>query len=120
MIQKENDGVCMSYKLEIKREKDFLSAIVTGIRTSESIKNATREICENCIKNRYTKALVDVRDFKEHISTMNSFDLASVELPDIIRKSIEKVAILDMKGLKNSLNVSNAVSIFLFEYGRQL
>jgi ribosome-interacting GTPase 1 len=87
----------MSYKLEIKREKDFLSAIVTGIRTSESIKNATREICENCIKNKYTKALVDVRDFKEHISTMNSFDLASVELPDIIRRSIKKVAILDLE-----------------------
>ncbi|MDA3884325.1 MAG: hypothetical protein PF638_01905 [Candidatus Delongbacteria bacterium] len=26
---------------------------------------------------------------------------------------------IDMKGLKNSLNVSNAVSIFMFEYGRQ-
>ncbi len=91
----------MSYKLEIKREKDFLYATLKGIRTSESIKNATREICEESIKNQYTKVLVDVRDFKEHISTWDSFDLASVELPDIIRKSIEKVAILDMEGFEN-------------------
>jgi len=100
----------MPYNLEIKREKDFLFAIIKGNRTSESIKNATKEICENCINNQCTKVLVDVRDFKDHISTMNTFDLASVELPDIIRKSIEKVAILDMevfeKGQKFFENVA--------------
>ncbi|MCK5761047.1 MAG: hypothetical protein KAH33_07115 [Candidatus Delongbacteria bacterium] len=32
----------------------------------------------------------------------------------------DKIVEIDMKGLKNSLNVSNAVSIFLFEYGRQM
>ena len=37
----------------------------------------------------------------------------AVDLCDIIVE-------IDMKGLKNSLNVSNAVSIFLFEYGRQM
>jgi len=45
--------------------------------------------------------MVDVRDFKEHISTKNSFSLASIELPEIIRKSITKVAILDMEGFEN-------------------
>ena len=32
----------------------------------------------------------------------------------------DKIVEIDMKGLKNSLNVSNAASIFLFEYNRQL
>ena len=92
----------MSYKLEIRKEKDFLYAIVKGIRTSESIKNATKEICEKCIENQYTKVLVDVRDFKEHISRSDSFSLASIELPEIIRKSIKKAAILDMEGFENN------------------
>jgi hypothetical protein len=91
----------MSYKLGIKREKDFLYACIKGNRTSESIKNVTREICEKCIKNQCTKVLVDVRDFKDHISTKDSFSLASIELPEIIRESITKVAILDMGGFEN-------------------
>ena len=46
--------------------------------------------------------MVDTRDFKGHVSTLESFNLASAELPDIISKSIEKVAILDMEEFENS------------------
>jgi hypothetical protein len=87
--------------LEIKREKDFLFAIIKGKRTSESIKIVTKEICEKCIDNQCSKVLVDVRDFKEHINRSDSFSLASIELPEIIRKSIKKAAILDMEGFEN-------------------
>ena len=90
----------MACKLEIKREKDFLFAIIKGIRTPESIKNATREICEKCIKNQYTKVLIDVRDFKQHIDSSKIFSLVSKELPEIIGESIKQAAILDMEGFE--------------------
>jgi len=99
-MHEKNGGVLMSCKLDIKKEKDFLYATIEGNRTFESIINATKEICEECIKNHCAKVLVDTRDFKGHVDTFESFNLASDKLPDIISKSIEKVAILDMEGFE--------------------
>ena len=102
----------MSYKLTINKENDFLYAIINGIRTSESIKNVTKEICEECIKNQCTKVMVDVRDFKGHIKSSDLFSLGSNELSEISGKSIKKVAILDIEGNEKSQNFFENVSRF--------
>ena len=92
----------MSYELKIEEKDNYLNAIVQGQRNSESIKNVTKDIVEMCIKNQYSKVLIDVRDFKEHITVNEIQSLASVELPEIIQKKIKKVAIIDMKGIEES------------------
>ena len=92
----------MSYELKIEKKDNYLNAIVQGQRNSESIKNVTKDIVEMCIKNQYSKVLIDVRDFKEHITVNEIQSLASVELPEIIQKKIKKVAIIDMKGIEES------------------
>jgi hypothetical protein len=96
----------MSYEIEFIEENDYLHAIIKGFRNSDSIKHATRDICENCIKNKCTKALVDVRDIKEHIDVSEIFDLASFQLPEIIKRSINKVAILESEG--NNIYIENS------------
>lgn len=92
----------MSYELKIKNKNNYLNATVQGQRNTESIKNVTKEICEMCIKNQHSKVLIDVRNFKEHIAVNEIRSLASIELPDIIKKKIKKVAIIDEKGSEDN------------------
>ena len=92
----------MSYKLKTMEKKDYLYANVEGNRTSESIKNVTRDICEMCVKNQFSKVLIDVRNFKENVELIKLYSLASIELPEIIQKRIKKVAIIDREGIEDN------------------
>ena len=107
-----DDAVYMSYKLEIKEEPRYLHANIKGKRTTENIKEVTKEILESCIKNQYSKILIDTREFSERISnTMKIFDLASQELPDIIQKKIKKVAIVDLDGFEEDKRFFETVAL---------
>ena len=97
----------MTYELEIKKDNNFLYATINGIRTVESIKRATKEICDECIKNQCSKVLIDVRTFKEHINILKIFDLASKNLPEIIKNKINKVAIVDLEIFDNTMFFEN-------------
>lgn len=92
----------MSCTIDYKMNKDFLYANIKGDRNIDSIKKATKEICDACLNNRCSKVLVDVRDFTEHIKIFDIFSLASKDLPDIIKGKIKKVAILDKDRSENN------------------
>ena len=98
--------------MKFKNELDFLHAQVIGKRTSETIKEATKEICEACIKNQCSKVLVDVRDFTQRVNAPEIFSLASIELPDIIQHKITKVTIVDLEGFEDKTRFFEGVARF--------
>ena len=91
----------MSYKLEIIKEPNYLLTNIKGNRTTKTIKEVTKEILEACIKYQYSKILIDIREFSNRIgNTMNIFDLAANDLPEIIEKKIQQAAIVDLEGFE--------------------
>jgi len=107
-----DDGAYMSYKLEIIKEPNYLLTNIKGNRTTETVKEVTKEILEACIKYQYSKVLIDIREFSNRIgNTMNIFDLASQELPDIIQKKIKKVAIVDLEGFEEDKRFFETVAL---------
>ena len=96
-------GFFMSYELEIKNLQDFLQVNIKGRKTKESVKEATTDICKACVKYKCSKVLIDIRGFEERIKdAIVIFNLASKELPEITRKKINKVAIIDNKDHDNN------------------
>ncbi|MFW9875330.1 MAG: STAS/SEC14 domain-containing protein [Candidatus Thorarchaeota archaeon] len=93
----------MSYELRVKKENDFLNIHIKGKRDLESIKKATSEILKKCVENKCSRVLIDVREFKNRIGTMEIFMLASSELPKIIKGKLEQVAIIDQKGFEDKI-----------------
>lgn len=93
----------MAYEIQVKLEKDFLNVHVKGERDSESIKKVTKDILTKCIDRKCFNVLIDVRDFKNRIGTLEIFMLASAELPEIIKGKLEKVAIVDQRGFEDKI-----------------
>ena len=88
----------MTYKLDIKDEKDFLRIDVMGKRSKDSIKDVTEEIFEAFNAFEGKKLLIDVSKFEEHINIIDIFSLLTLDLPKIIKGKIDKVAIIEPGG----------------------
>lgn len=93
----------MAYELQIKVEDRIMNVHVRGERDYETIKKVTSEILMKCKENKCFRVLIDVRDFKNRIDTMEIFFLASADLPEIIKRKLEKVAIIDLKGFEEKI-----------------
>ena len=84
---------------------------IKGKRNVSSIKDATRQIVEKCIKYKCSKVLIDVRDFTDWILFSEIFDLVSKDLPEIINHKISKVAIIDEEGFNFNKQFFERVAI---------
>jgi len=60
----------------------------------------------------------DLREMKMPEKTAVIFGNEEIGITEETLKLCDKIVSIEMRGLKNSLNVSNAVSIFLYEYSK--
>ncbi len=60
----------------------------------------------------------DLRDLKMPEKTAVIFGNEEIGITEEILKLCDRIVSIEMRGMKNSLNVSNAVSIFLYEYSK--
>jgi len=60
----------------------------------------------------------DIRDLKMPEKAAVIFGNEEIGMTERTLKLCDKIVSIEMRGMKNSLNVSNAVSIFLYEYSR--
>ncbi|MDA3838657.1 MAG: hypothetical protein PF574_06715 [Candidatus Delongbacteria bacterium] len=66
------------------------------------------------------KGSISLSDYKFNSKTALIFGNEEIGLTQKAVELCDIIVEIDMKGLKNSLNVSNAASIFMFEYVRQM
>lgn len=94
----------MLYDLQIEKESDFLSVKISGIRNSNTISKAAKEIIETCKINKCLKVIIDVRELEGRMSILESYMFVSREFTHLKQfSSLEKAAVVDNKESKKRL-----------------
>jgi hypothetical protein len=88
----------LAYALKIKDEKEYLRIDISGKRTKDTMKEVTKEIFEALEAFEGRKLLVDVSKFEEHMNIIDIFGLLTSDVPNAIKDTIDKVAIIEPGG----------------------
>lgn len=101
----------MSYELSIEKKPDFLHVHVTGIRTREAVAAMAKDIIDACVQHQTSKVLVDVRELTGRLSTLNAYEVPSVEFPKLKRPGLlKKAVIVDVEEFKDSFRFFETVA----------
>jgi hypothetical protein len=85
----------MEYQLHLEKRNEYLYARPVGIRTRESVSVMATEILEACVEDRYARVMVDVRELKGRLGTLDSFTIVTEEFPKLLGKGLRRAAIVD-------------------------
>jgi hypothetical protein len=103
----------MSYELSVKRKGDTLYAKVTGTRTLESVLAASSGIMEVCVQENARKVLIDVRELRGRLRTIDSFRVVSEKFPQLRLDHagfLTAAAIVDLKEAAEDLEFFETLS----------
>lgn len=84
----------MTYRLELRKEKDVVYVRASGIRSRETVSSIAHEILDACDKHQVDRVLVNVQELTGRLSIFDSFMLVAEEFPKLKRRQILKKAAL--------------------------
>lgn len=86
----------MDYEIEMVEGDGFVTAVLTGVRTPETLIAAASQTTAFCDQQQVSRLLIDLRGMSGGLDTLETFEVAGQELPR--RKAVRRVlrsAILD-------------------------
>ena len=102
----------MSYDLTYKKEKGILKVKVSGMRSFKTVLSVITDIQQICLKQNTPRVLIDVRELKGHLKTMEAYELPAFVFPKIRENSIiEKSAIVDLEESRDFFSFFENVSV---------
>jgi len=87
----------MSYRLDIRKEPQYLSVQVSGIRTPETILSVAKEIIAICDDSGHNRVLIDVQEMTGQLKTFDVYDLGTGALKGLRRPGRLKVSVVDLE-----------------------
>ena len=85
----------MSYQVEYQERPGYLYVHVLGERSQDAVIALTRELVEKASELQHQRLLIDVRDFKGWLQTMESYNVVTHDFAKFKGKGLQKVAIVD-------------------------
>ncbi len=89
--------------------KDFITVRVVGGDSKDEILNHAKTISEACHKNGICKALVDMRESTDRVAPMETFNMATKDLPNILFNRVRKIAFLRKELNENDMFFENVL-----------
>jgi hypothetical protein len=87
----------MSYNITTKKESNYLSVQVSGIRTPETILEVAKDIVAACDDYGYNRVLVHVQKMTGHLKTVDVYDLGTGALKGLRRPGRLKMSVVDLE-----------------------
>lgn len=108
----------MDYKLEIVGADGFITAVLEGVRTPETLIAVAAKTTAYCAERRISRLLIDIRGMTGGLDTLETYEVAGHELPGhegvrrILRsaildlpENIERIRFFETVAINRGLNV---------------
>jgi len=108
----------MNYEIELFERDGFVAAVLSGVRTPETLIKAAVRATSFCSERQVKHLLIDLRDMTGGLDTLETYEVAGRELPrqEAVRRvlrsaildrpeNIERIRFFETVALNRGLNV---------------
>ena len=93
----------MALELDVRIDTDYMHVSVKGIRNRDGVVEIAKRILEICDEYEQVKILVDVREMKGRLGGLDSYNVVSIDFPELISERKLQVAIVDEDLLEDTI-----------------
>ena len=85
-----------TYQVHFTESQQYLTAVISGTRTRESVSSASIDILNTCVSKKYRLLLVDIREFSGDLAPYDSMFIITKlfrQLPNV--RFLNRLSIID-------------------------